>query len=162
MSFTVADPAARPQATPDLAGSRRTVLRDGPRPVDVHVGSRIRLRRTMLGMSQEKLGAELDLTFQQVQKYERGTNRVGASRLWQLSCILDVPVSFFFDDMPPEIPGATPQSNGEAVPLAPGRADLELMRNFHNIKNERTRDGIYSLIRTLSKVPAEEAATEAS
>ncbi|MDP6718527.1 MAG: helix-turn-helix transcriptional regulator, partial [Pirellulaceae bacterium] len=66
-----------------------------PNPVDVHVGSRIRLRRTLLGMSQEKLGRAINLTFQQIQKYERGTNRVGSSRLYQLSQVLSVPISFF-------------------------------------------------------------------
>src|ERR1700728_3825063 len=71
-----------------------------PSPIDVHVGARIRLRRTLLGMSQERLGEALGLTFQQVQKYERGVNRVGASRLFDLSRVLDVPISFFFDDMP--------------------------------------------------------------
>ena len=71
-----------------------------PSPIDVHVGSRIRLRRTLLGMSQERLGEALGLTFQQVQKYERGVNRVGASRLFDLSRVLDVPISFFFDDLP--------------------------------------------------------------
>src|SRR5271167_5248440 len=71
-----------------------------PSPIDVHVGSRIRLRRTLMGMSQERLGEALGLTFQQVQKYERGVNRVGASRLFDLSRVLDVPISFFFDDMP--------------------------------------------------------------
>src|SRR5271168_979573 len=71
-----------------------------PSPIDVHVGSRIRLRRTLMGMSQERLGESLGLTFQQVQKYERGVNRVGASRLYDLSRVLDVPISFFFDDMP--------------------------------------------------------------
>src|ERR1700734_248682 len=69
-----------------------------PSPIDIHVGSRIRLRRTLLGMSQEKLGDALGLTFQQVQKYERGTNRIGASRLYHLSRVLDVPVEFFFED----------------------------------------------------------------
>src|SRR5690606_26271151 len=78
-----------------------------PRPVDVHVGSRVRLRRTMLGMSQEKLGAAIGLTFQQVQKYERGANRIGASRLFELSKVLDVPVSFFFDDMANDVAGST-------------------------------------------------------
>lgn len=68
-------------------------------PVDVHVGNRIRLRRTLLGLSQEKLGEALGLTFQQVQKYERGANRVGASRLYDLARVLDVPIGFFFDDM---------------------------------------------------------------
>src|SRR3979490_2796256 len=77
------------------------VDREGrPSPIDVLVGSRIRLRRTLLGMSQERLGEALGLTFQQVQKYERGVNRVGASRLFDLSRVLDVPISFFFDDMP--------------------------------------------------------------
>ena len=72
-----------------------------PSPIDVHVGSRVRLRRNMLGLSQEKLGGAIGLTFQQVQKYERGANRIGASRLHDLSHVLDVPVSFFFDDMDP-------------------------------------------------------------
>ena len=71
-----------------------------PNPIDIHVGSRIRLRRTMLGMSQEKLGEALGITFQQVQKYEKGTNRVGASRLQNIAAILGVPVSFFFEDAP--------------------------------------------------------------
>src|SRR5690606_20390957 len=71
-----------------------------PNPIDVHVGSRIRLRRNMLGLSQEKLGENLGITFQQIQKYEKGTNRVGASRLQAISAILNVPVSFFFEDAP--------------------------------------------------------------
>ena len=71
-----------------------------PNPIDVHVGRRLRLRRTLLGMSQERLGELLGLTFQQVQKYERGVNRIGSSRLFELGQILDVPVSFFFDDLP--------------------------------------------------------------
>ena len=66
-------------------------------PIDAHVGSRIRLRRTLMGMSQERLGEALGLTFQQVQKYERGANRIGASRLWDLSRVLDCPMSFFFE-----------------------------------------------------------------
>src|SRR5512144_1355925 len=70
-----------------------------PNPVDIHVGSRVRLRRTLLGLSQEKLGEAVGLTFQQIQKYERGANRIGASRLFEFSRILDVPVSFFFEDM---------------------------------------------------------------
>ena len=72
---------------------------DGPNPVDVHVGTRVRLRRTLLGMTQAKLSRAIGLTFQQVQKYERGTNRIGASRLYELSQVLDVPVSFFFDGL---------------------------------------------------------------
>src|SRR6476469_11228976 len=79
-------------------GRRRS---DGPNPVDVHVGSRVRMRRMLLGISQDKLGEAIGLTFQQVQKYERGANRIGASRLYELSRVLDVPVSFFFDDTDP-------------------------------------------------------------
>src|SRR5215469_7120842 len=81
--------------------------KDGrPSPIDVHVGSRVRLRRRLLAMSQEQLGDALGLTFQQVQKYERGMNRVGASRLFDLSRVLDVPISFFFDDMPETVSAA--------------------------------------------------------
>src|SRR6476646_12124434 len=71
-----------------------------PNPTDIHVGSRIRMRRNMLGMSQEKLGENLGITFQQIQKYEKGTNRVGASRLQAIASILGVPVAFFFEDAP--------------------------------------------------------------
>ena len=85
------------------------VVKKTPNPIDKHVGSRVRMRRMMLGMSQEKLGERLALTFQQVQKYERGVNRIGASRLFDLSRVLDVPIGFFFDDMPPEMGGS--QSN---------------------------------------------------
>src|SRR5450759_645440 len=87
-----------------IAGTERE---SKPSPIDVHVGTRIRLRRTLMGLSQERLGEALGLTFQQVQKYERGVNRVGASRLFDLSRVLDVPVSFFFDDMPLALADAT-------------------------------------------------------
>src|SRR5471032_900463 len=83
-----------------------------PNPIDKHVGSRVRMRRMMLSMSQEKLGDALDLTFQQVQKYEKGTNRIGASRLQHISQILKVPVSFFFEGAP-NMPGHT--GMGEAT-----------------------------------------------
>lgn len=82
--------------TTNMRGSNRGRAADGsPNPVDIHVGSRVRLRRTLLGMSQEMLGDAIGLTFQQIQKYERGTNRISASRLYDLSRALDVPVSFF-------------------------------------------------------------------
>ena len=77
------------------------IAKKAPNPIDKHVGSRVRMRRMMLGMSQEKLGNNLGLTFQQVQKYEKGTNRIGASRLQQISQILQVPVSFFFEGARP-------------------------------------------------------------
>ena len=90
----------------DQIGLQRPEKESRASPVDGHVGIRIRLRRTLMGMSQERLGEALGLTFQQVQKYERGVNRVGASRLFDLSRVLDVPISFFFDDMPAPIAGA--------------------------------------------------------
>src|ERR1043166_6180006 len=91
---------------------RVEMAKKAPNPIDKHVGSRVRMRRMMLGMSQEKLGNALGLTFQQVQKYEKGANRIGASRLQQLSLILQVPVSFFFDGAP--TPTGGPSGLGEA------------------------------------------------
>ena len=93
--------------------NRARVTRGKPDPVDIHVGSRVRLRRTLLGLSQEKLGEALGLTFQQVQKYERGANRIGASRLHQISMILDVPVSFFFEEMPTDVANLAPAGRGQ-------------------------------------------------
>src|SRR5215216_762258 len=93
-----------------------------PNPIDVRVGARLRLRRKMLGLSQEKLGEAIGLTFQQIQKYERGANRIGASRLYELSRVLDMPVSFFFEDTDPVRAPAmdateSPDEDFEADPL---------------------------------------------
>src|SRR5437588_9357470 len=93
------------------------MAKKAPNPVDRHVGSRVRMRRMMLAMSQEKLGDALGLTFQQVQKYEKGTNRIGASRLQQISEILSVPVAFFFEVAP--VSGASNQTA-----QAPSPADI--------------------------------------
>jgi len=125
-----------------------------PKPVDVHVGRRIRLRRTLLGMSQEKLGKGLGLTFQQVQKYERGTNRVGASRLYQLAKILNVPVAFFFDDMPAEIAGGVPSSiepdqSQEYNPLSTPET-REFVRAYHRIPRRVVRKRVYELVKTIA------------
>src|ERR687893_2307255 len=95
---------ARSQS-PRRPGRPRTLT---PNPIDIRVGARLRLRRNMLGLSQERLGEAIRLTFQQVQKYERGANRIGASRLYELSRVLDVSVSFFFDDMPADPDAITP------------------------------------------------------
>src|SRR6059036_637834 len=89
------------------------IAKKAPNPTDKHVGTRVRMRRMMLGMSQEKLGDALDLTFQQVQKYEKGANRIGASRLQQIAHILQVPVSFFFEGVPNAL--APHGSNGSAL-----------------------------------------------
>jgi len=124
-----------------------------PNPVDVHVGSRIRLRRTLLGMSQEKLGKAIGLTFQQVQKYERGTNRVGSSRLYQLAKVLNVPVSFFFDDLPAEIAGPAPGFAEPAADFDPNpltkRETLELVRAYHRIPDRAVRRRVFDLVKAL-------------
>jgi transcriptional regulator with XRE-family HTH domain len=132
-----------------------------PSPIDVHVGSRIRLRRTLLGMSQERLGEALGLTFQQVQKYERGVNRVGASRLFDLSRVLDVPISFFFDDMPESLAS---NYGGHAARRATGFAEmqdsftddalnrretLELVRAYYRITDPAVRKRVFDLIKSM-------------
>ena len=136
-------------------------------PIDVHVGSRIRLRRTLMGMSQERLGEALGLTFQQVQKYERGVNRVGASRLFDLSRVLDVPISFFFDDMPEPLAGmhGTYQTTRAAGGFAESqdgfgtdemlnrRETLELVRAYYRINEPSVRKRVFDLIKSMG--PAE-------
>ena len=128
-----------------------------PNPVDVHVGRRLRLRRTLLGLSQEKLGAAIGLTFQQVQKYERGSNRIGASRLFDLSRVLDVPVGFFFDDMSEEVAARSPgQSRGrfEPVDVEPSpmakRETLELVRAYYKIYNPAVRKRLFEMVKALA------------
>ena len=131
-------------------------------PIDVHVGTRVRLRRTLLGMSQEKLGEALGLTFQQIQKYERGVNRIGASRLFDLARVLDVPIGFFFDDMAPELGGSgVTRSRAAAFGFAEGqdgfeddtlhrRETLELVRAYYRITDPSVRKRVFDLIKTLS------------
>lgn len=122
-----------------------------PRPVDGHVGARMRLRRTLLGMSQEKLAQALGLTFQQVQKYERGT-----SRLFELSKILDVPVQFFFDEMPAEIAATARCRPSDQPAYVAGEDDhmakretLELVRAYYKIANPKVRRRVYDLAKSL-------------
>jgi transcriptional regulator with XRE-family HTH domain len=143
---------------------RRRPKLDHPNPIDVHVGSRVRLRRTLLGMSQEKLGEAIGLTFQQVQKYERGTNRIGASRLWELSAVLQVPVQFFFGEMAPEtlaqmsrITSRQPPDDPEGAAAALAVAGpvtrpetLELIRAYDRIPVASVRRRLYELTKTLA------------
>ena len=132
-----------------------------PNPVDVHVGSRVRLRRTLLGMTQGKLGDAVNLTFQQIQKYERGANRIGSSRLYQFSQILDVPVSFFFDDMPGDLTtGAVidPDSNpalSEENQFA-RRETLELVRAYYAIESPAVRKRVFELVKVVAGLSADE------
>jgi transcriptional regulator with XRE-family HTH domain len=136
---------------------------DKPNPIDVHVGSRVRLRRNMLGLSQEKLGEAIGLTFQQVQKYERGANRIGASRLHDLSRVLDVPVSFFFDDMDPvrapAIPAGFAEPPGEAFDSDPlrRRETIELVGAFYEIEDPVVRRRLFDLAKALA-APADRPA----
>jgi len=152
----------RNQKVATRKGSSRGRTPSGkPNPIDVHVGSRVRLRRTLLGMSQEKLGEALGLTFQQVQKYERGANRVGASRLFDLSRVLDVPVSFFFDDMNDQLKTQTPAliagvgeldeppAHFDHDPMAK-RETLELVRAYYRISDPQVRKRVYELAKALA------------
>ena len=125
-----------------------------PNPIDKHVGSRVRMRRKMVAMSQEELGAALGLTFQQVQKYENGTNRIGASRLQQISHILQVPVEFFFEGAPNA--SAPHDSNGSALSVAQiddfisDSNGLRLIRAFMRIDNAALRRKIVMLVQEIA------------
>lgn len=147
--------------TPKIRKSSGRMASKGfPNPIDVHVGQRIRQRRTLLGMSQEKLASLLGLTFQQVQKYERGANRVGSSRLFDLSRVLDTPVSYFFEDMPQGIENKTPSRlMGLATPPAPDlfpsdpmlkRETLELVRAYYKITKKSQRKKLMELIKSMA------------
>lgn len=143
----------------------------GPNPVDIHVGARVRLRRTLLGLSQEKLGEAIGLTFQQVQKYERGANRIGSSRLFDLSRVLDVPVGFFFEDMPNAVSTRSPaqvrgnelamqgaaddRASYEADPMA-RRETLELVRAYYKIKDPSIRKKLFDMTKALGNAAAKE------
>ena len=144
-----------------MAVERKASGRGGfgiPNPVDVHVGARVRLRRTLLGLSQEKLGEAIGLTFQQVQKYERGANRIGASRLYDLSRVLQVPVSYFFEEMSDEVAAKSPgqlrgvtqeQDTYEPDPMAK-RETLELVRAYYRIKDPQVRRRVFDLAKALA------------
>lgn len=130
-----------------------------PNPVDIHVGSRIRLRRTMLGMSQEKLGDALGITFQQIQKYEKGANRVGASRLQQISSILNTPVSFFFEDAPGEQASASgfeeTNATNYVVDFLSSSEGLQLNRAFVKIEDPKVRKKLVELAKALANMSEE-------
>jgi transcriptional regulator with XRE-family HTH domain len=131
-------------------------------PVDIHVGQRMRQRRTLLGMSQTAVATAVGLTFQQIQKYERGSNRISSSRLYEFAKVLDVPVSFFFDEMPSNALTGRPMSGrgrkgfGEAAtPFDQGkdplikRETLELVRAYYKIRDSRVRKRIFEMVTTV-------------
>lgn len=125
-----------------------------PDPVDIHVGGRVRLRRTLLSMSQEKLASALGITFQQVQKYENGTNRVGASRLFHIAKILKVPVSFFFEgyqntDAAEQV--AESQEGLEASNMLNKKETVDLVRAYYTIEDPIVRKKFLEMIKTFAK-----------
>lgn len=126
-----------------------------PNPIDTHVGSRVRMRRMLLGMSQEKLGEHLGLTFQQVQKYEKGVNRIGASRLFDIAQVLGVPVQFFYEDVPSATEGAAlgfaeQPTESYVVDFLASREGLELNKAFVKVTDPSTRRAIVDLVRALA------------
>ncbi len=128
-----------------------------PSPVDVHVGARLRVRRTLLGMNQRTVGEAIGVTFQQLQKYEKGSNRISGSRLFALSRVLDVPIEYFFDDMPTEVAASSPAQGGgrakkppsyEPDPIAK-RETLELVRAYYKITDPEIRKRVYELTKAV-------------
>lgn len=134
------------------------MIKKTPNPVDRHVGSRVRMRRVLIGMSQEKLGEALGITFQQIQKYEKGTNRIGASRMQQIATVMGVPVSYFFDDAP----GSDTKQAGFAeasgsdfvVDFLTTTEGLQLNKSFVRIADPKVRRKIVDLVSALAEHPA--------
>ncbi len=125
-------------------------MRKMPDAIDRHVGARIRLRRNMIGMSQEKLAEGLGITFQQVQKYEKGTNRVGASRLQNIASILEVPIAFFFEEGPSPVLGADSWASDATAQLMTSKEFVSLARAFIAIEDKKVQQKVLSLVRALS------------
>lgn len=124
-------------------------------PVDVHVGKRLRLKRTLLGLSQEYIGNAIGVTFQQIQKYERGVNRMGASRLYDFSRVMSVPVSFFFEGYEPSSASSyggmseneTPAFQNEQMP---NRETMDMMRAYYRIKSPVMRKRVLELVKSMA------------
>ncbi|PLX35025.1 MAG: transcriptional regulator [Hyphomicrobiales bacterium] len=131
-----------------------------PHHVDVHVGGRVKQRRLLRGLSQEQLGTSLGLTFQQVQKYEKGTNRISSSRLWEIATILGVPISFFYEGLKEKAnaAGFAEQSQDPFVSAASSTEGLKLNRYFIQITDAQVRHKVLELVKTLAK--ASQSATE--
>ena len=140
--------------------SGRMASKGYPNPIDVHVGARIRLRRTLLGMSQERLAEAIGLTFQQVQKYEKGSNRVSSSRLVDIGNVLDVSIPYFFDEMGAGVQKQTPAMvvNAKKLPEADHEKDpmvrretLELVRAYYRIPDPTVRKRLADMVKTVAK-----------
>ena len=146
--------------------SRGRTADGSPNPIDVHVGARVKMRRTLLGMSQEKLGEAIGLTFQQVQKYERGLNRISASRLFDIGKVLEVPISFFFEEMDDQVAELSPRMLAGASELAEEpvlfdydpmtkKETLELVRCYYMIPDRRLAKKVLEMVKVMAS-PARE------
>lgn len=130
-------------------------------PVDVYVGARVKLRRTLIGMSQEKLGDALGLTFQQVQKYERGANRVSASKLHRIAEVLDVPISYFFDGYGDGIVSSGLAETGATAfehEHLSRKESIDLLKAYYAISNPKLRRKVIDIVRTLADSPEDSTA----
>lgn len=125
------------------------MVKNSPHQIDLHVGNRLRSRRLVLGMSQEKLGEGLGITFQQIQKYEKGTNRVSASKLMVAATVLSVPVSYFFEDQAPE-PDSSTREVDEIGTFLHSREGVALNQAFTSIKSKRVRQTIITLAKAMA------------
>lgn len=134
------------------------MTKKNPNPIDVHVGSRIRLRRNMLGLSQERLGESLGITFQQIQKYEKGTNRVGASRLQAIASILNTPVSYFFEGAPEDAEDGAGKAADDTAPhvadFLSSSEGIQLNRAFVKIADPKVRRKVLELVKALAAEPS--------
>lgn len=139
--------------------SGRMASKGFPNPIDVHVGKKLQLRRTLLGMSQERLGTLIGLTFQQIQKYESGANRVSSSRLFDIAQVLEIGIPYFFEGMTAQVEEQSPGHLQGAVPLVTDeekdpmarRETLELVRAYYQIKSPKVRKHLVDLARSLGK-----------
>jgi len=135
--------------------------RRGPNPIDIHVGARVRLRRHLLGLTLQTLAKAVGVTYQQLQKYERGVNRIGASRLFNLSQVLDVPVSFFFEDLSPAAAGAGRKRRARGFSEAPAaaldsdvlskRETIKMVRAYYRVTDPRVRKRVLDLLQAVGK-----------
>ena len=139
-------------------GAQKRKTKGTPDSVDVHVGQRLRVRRSLLGLSQEKLAEAIGLTFQQIQKYERGMNRISAGRLYQFSKILDIPISYFFENLGKEAGsepsyGLSDNSQEEFTnnDLMQNKETLELVRIYYSIKDLRLRKDILRFMKSMAE-----------
>ena len=121
-----------------------------PNPIDIHVGSRVRLRRMMLGMSQEKLGEALGITFQQIQKYEKGQNRIGASRLFQLAHALSAPIGYFFEGLPGD-GAAGPAIEPDVIQSLTSPEGMQLHMAFQKLRSLQTRRKVVELLTAMAE-----------